>query len=81
MDNDPSTDRKIVFYGYVRGTHLKPTTHVHLIGVGDYAISDISVLQDPCPAPGSNKDRDNSTTKVRICYYISIFIYEIHDPR
>lgn len=53
-------DRTVVFYGYVRGTHLKHNMKVHLIGVGDYDISEISSLNDPCPIP----DKDSADKKV-----------------
>jgi ribosome biogenesis protein BMS1 len=48
---DESCDRSVTFYGYVRGTHLKPGMKVHLIGVGDYSMTEVSVLPDPCPLP------------------------------
>jgi ribosome biogenesis protein BMS1 len=35
-------------YGYVRGTHLKPNHKVHMIGVGDYDIKELSAVDDPC---------------------------------
>jgi len=31
--------REVAVYGYLRGTHLKPSTLVHLIGAGDFSIS------------------------------------------
>lgn len=46
-----STDREVTLYGYVRGSHLKPTMKMHLIGAGDFEISAISSLPDPCPLP------------------------------
>ena len=45
-------DRDITVYGYVRGTHLQPHHRVHLIGVGDFAISALSSIDDPCHQPG-----------------------------
>ena len=45
-------DRDITLYGYVRGTHLQPHHRVHLIGVGDFAISALSSIDDPCHQPG-----------------------------
>ena len=48
---DPNCDRSVTFYGYVRGTHLKPGMKVHLIGVGDYSMTEVSALPDPCPLP------------------------------
>lgn len=51
VDEDPECDRSVTFYGYVRGTHLKPGMKVHLIGVGDYSMTEVDVLPDPCPLP------------------------------
>jgi ribosome biogenesis protein BMS1 len=42
----------VTLYGYVRGTHLQPHHKVHLIGVGDFPISGLSSLEDPCHQPG-----------------------------
>jgi ribosome biogenesis protein BMS1 len=53
----------MVFYGFVRGTHLNPKVKVHLIGVGDYDMADISVLPDPCPLPDKERDRTTLSKK------------------
>jgi ribosome biogenesis protein BMS1 len=45
-------DRDVTLYGYVRGTHLHPHHRVHLIGVGDFPISGLSSIEDPCHQPG-----------------------------
>jgi hypothetical protein len=50
VDEDENCERSIVLYGYVRGTHLKPTMKVHLIGVGDFEMGSIRLLDDPLPA-------------------------------
>lgn len=46
-------DRKVAVYGYLHGTPLPsaPGFKVHLAGVGDYSISHIEKLPDPCPTP------------------------------
>jgi ribosome biogenesis protein BMS1 len=49
-------DRSIIFYGYIRGTNMKPNCSIHLIGVGDYTISEINVLPDPCPLPNPESE-------------------------
>jgi ribosome biogenesis protein BMS1 len=36
-------------FGYLRGTFLKPKQHVHFLGVGDFQVSKLSVIEDPCP--------------------------------
>ena len=60
-DQDPDCDRSVTFYGWVRGSHLKPGQKVHLIGVGDYNMAEVSKLPDPCPIP--DKDREQKSLK------------------
>ncbi|XP_054432829.1 ribosome biogenesis protein BMS1 homolog [Pteronotus mesoamericanus] len=50
-------DRKLSLYGYLRGAHLKNKSHIHMPGVGDFAVSDISYLPDPCALPEQQKKR------------------------
>ena len=59
IDKNPACDRSVTFYGWVRGSHMKKGTKVHLIGVGDYSMSEISPLADPCPIP----DKEQKTLK------------------
>ncbi|XP_062859134.1 ribosome biogenesis protein BMS1 homolog [Trichomycterus rosablanca] len=54
---DPKCDRTVSLYGYLRGTFLKNKGQVHIPGVGDYSVSDISFLPDPCPLPETQKKR------------------------
>ncbi|CCK69853.1 GTPase BMS1 KNAG_0D01010 [Huiozyma naganishii CBS 8797] len=46
-------DRKVALYGYLHGTPLasNPATRVHIAGVGDFPISQVEKLPDPCPTP------------------------------
>lgn len=62
IDEDEECDRTVTFYGYVRGTHLKPGMKVHIIGLGDYAMEEVSVLPDPCPVP--EKEREHKVSFV-----------------
>ena len=48
---NPTGDRKAALYGYLRGTTLKGNQKIHLAGVGDFPISDLTFLPDPCPLP------------------------------
>ena len=49
---DAGVDRSVVLYGYVRGAHLKATSRVHLIGVGDFGISEVGKRRcTPVPPP------------------------------
>jgi len=50
-------DRSVCFYGYVRGCPLKKNAYIHIPGNGDYQISDMSLLADPCPLPEKEKKR------------------------
>lgn len=50
-------DRKLSLYGYLRGAHLKNKSHIHVPGVGDFVVSDISFLPDPCALPEQQKKR------------------------
>ncbi|SCU93364.1 LANO_0E03686g1_1 [Lachancea nothofagi CBS 11611] len=46
-------DRKVALYGYLHGTALTSVAgaRVHLAGIGDYSISHVEKLPDPCPTP------------------------------
>lgn len=67
-DKDPSCDRNVTFYGYVRGSHLKEGQRVHLIGVGDFGMAEVSVLPDPCPIP----DKDQKVSLLEHFHIISL---------
>ncbi|KAL4677283.1 hypothetical protein H8957_008229 [Semnopithecus entellus] len=44
-------DRQVSLYGYVRGAHLKNKSQIHMAGIEDFAMHDISFLPDPCALP------------------------------
>ncbi|MEQ2198169.1 Glycoside hydrolase 2 (Mannanase, beta-galactosidase) [Xenoophorus captivus] len=69
---DPKCDRTVSLYGYLRGAHLKNKGQVHVpaaamlitllcvcvrTGVGDFQVSDVNFLPDPCPLPDAQKKR------------------------
>ncbi|KAK9820869.1 hypothetical protein WJX81_007795 [Elliptochloris bilobata] len=54
---DPKCDREVTVYGYARGCNLKLGARMHLAGVGDYPVAEVSALPDPCPLPGAAKKR------------------------
>ncbi|XP_060080432.1 ribosome biogenesis protein BMS1 homolog [Ylistrum balloti] len=60
-------DRNISLYGYVRGTHLKNRSNVHIPGCGDFTIHDMQILSDPCPTPDQEKRR-SLNQRERIIY-------------
>ncbi|KAK2876347.1 hypothetical protein Q8A67_020443 [Cirrhinus molitorella] len=54
---DPKCDRTVSLYGYLRGMFLKNKCQVHIPGVGDFSVGDVSFLPDPCPLPEVIKKR------------------------
>ncbi|KAH6835805.1 P-loop containing nucleoside triphosphate hydrolases superfamily protein [Perilla frutescens var. hirtella] len=50
-------DRNVTLYGYLRGCNLKKGTKAHIAGVGDYPLSGITALADPCPLPSAAKKK------------------------
>lgn len=54
---DPKVSRDVVLYGYVRGVPLMKESTVHIAGVGDMKIGELSYLPDPCPLPSREKKR------------------------
>lgn len=52
IEKNPKVDRKVAIYGYLHGTPLASSNaRVHIAGVGDYTVSNIEKLPDPCPTP------------------------------
>lgn len=52
IEKDPKCDRKIALYGYLHGTPLPANNaRVHLAGAGDFTVSEVEKLPDPCPTP------------------------------
>ncbi|XP_073857670.1 ribosome biogenesis protein BMS1 homolog isoform X2 [Macaca fascicularis] len=48
-------DWQVSLYGFLRGAHLKSKSQIHMAGIGDFAMSDISFLPDPCALPEQRK--------------------------
>lgn len=55
LRKNPKCDRNIYLYGYVRGIPLSKNNNIHLPGCGDYRISSINNIPDPCPFPEKKK--------------------------
>ncbi|EDW79403.1 uncharacterized protein Dwil_GK20458 [Drosophila willistoni] len=64
---NPKCDREVILYGYVRGVPLKQEHMVHIAGLGDARIDELSVIPDPCPLPGTEKKR-SLLEKERLLY-------------
>ncbi|XP_054839546.1 ribosome biogenesis protein BMS1 homolog [Eublepharis macularius] len=54
---NPKCDRRVSLYGYLRGAYLKNKSQIHIPGVGDFTVSDVSFLPDPCALPEHQKKR------------------------
>ncbi|SPO05877.1 related to GTP-binding protein Bms1p, required for distinct steps of 40S ribosome biogenesis [Cephalotrichum gorgonifer] len=64
IEADPKCDRSIVLSGYLRGTNFSATgQRVHIPGVGDFTISNIEALPDPCPTPATEQAIAKATGK------------------
>ncbi|CAI0447284.1 unnamed protein product [Linum tenue] len=50
-------DRNVTVYGYLRGCNLKREMKVHVAGVGDFSLSGVTALPDPCPLPSAAKKK------------------------
>lgn len=78
IEQDPNCSRTLTFYGYVRGAHLKSSTKVHLIGVGDFGITELSPLPDPLPIPDKETERTvsdfRSSTALPKLYLRKVYI-------
>uniref|UniRef100_A0A914XT40 Bms1-type G domain-containing protein n=1 Tax=Plectus sambesii TaxID=2011161 RepID=A0A914XT40_9BILA len=57
LRDNPKSDRTVSLYGWVRGTHFKNHSAIHIPGVGDMRIKEMTALSDPCPLPGESKKR------------------------
>jgi ribosome biogenesis protein BMS1 len=50
-------DRTVTLYGYVHGTNLRLGTKIHIPGVGDLDMSNVTLLGDPCPLPNVDSEK------------------------
>ncbi|PVD24966.1 hypothetical protein C0Q70_15462 [Pomacea canaliculata] len=64
---NPKCDRRVTFYGYVRGIALKNKQSIHIAGAGDFKIAEAESLPDPCPTPDMEKRR-SLNQKERLLY-------------
>jgi ribosome biogenesis protein BMS1 len=52
IEEDQKCDRTVVLSGYLRGTNFSAQgQRVHIPGLGDYTITSMEALPDPCPTP------------------------------
>lgn len=60
-------NREVILYGYVRGVPMTKENMVHIAGLGDMRVHEMSTLPDPCPLPSGEKKR-NLMEKERLLY-------------
>jgi ribosome biogenesis protein BMS1 len=53
----PTVDRTVTLYGYLRGTNLRESTKVHVPGAGDLVIKSVTRLADPCSLPTMDSEK------------------------
>ncbi|RAL65697.1 hypothetical protein DID88_005365 [Monilinia fructigena] len=52
IEEDEKCDRTVVLSGYLRGTNFAAQgQRVHIPGLGDFSVSAMEALPDPCPTP------------------------------
>nr|XP_055192241.1 ribosome biogenesis protein BMS1 homolog [Nyctereutes procyonoides] len=64
-------DRKVSLYGYLRGAHLKNKSQIHMPGGGEFAVSDVTFLPDPCALPERPKKRCLNEKEKLVCAPLS----------
>lgn len=67
MRLNPKCDREVILYGYVRGVPMAKENMVHIAGLGDMRVHELSALSDPCPLPNREKKR-SLLEKERLLY-------------
>lgn len=64
---NPKCNREVILYGYVRGVPISKENMVHIAGLGDMRLNELSMLPDPCPLPNGEKKR-SLMEKERLLY-------------
>jgi ribosome biogenesis protein BMS1 len=63
----PKISHDLVFYGYARGNTFNEGYKFHVLGVGDFDITEVSLKPDPCPLTNPIKRR-GLNEKERLIY-------------
>lgn len=64
IEEDPKCDRSIVLSGYLRGTNFTSQgQRIHVAGLGDFTVSNMEVMPDPCPTPSMEQAMAKITGK------------------
>ena len=65
---NPSAPRDVAVYGWLHGCNLKRNQLVHVAGVGDMAVGDLTALPDPCPLPSADKKQRKLDERSKLLY-------------
>ena len=66
IEENPKCDRTVALYGYLRGTNLVADgARVHIPGAGDFNVSAVEGLPDPCPTPFMDQAFAKASGKVQ----------------
>ncbi|KAI1379351.1 DUF663-domain-containing protein [Hypoxylon crocopeplum] len=66
IEEDEKCDRSVALSGYLRGTNFSGhNQRVHIPGLGDFTVSSIEALPDPCPTPAMEQAVAKATGKSR----------------
>ncbi|KAH8596175.1 hypothetical protein B0O99DRAFT_621199 [Bisporella sp. PMI_857] len=64
VEENPKCDRTVVLSGYLRGTNFAAQgQRVHIPGLGDFTVSAMEALPDPCPTPNMEQIVAKATGK------------------
>jgi len=65
---NPKCDRNVSLYGYLRGANIRNHARVHLVGTGDFVLSNVDLLPDPCPFPETMAKKRTLVEKEKTIY-------------
>eukprot|EP00227_Mantoniella_beaufortii_P013557 CAMPEP_0197575686 /NCGR_PEP_ID=MMETSP1326-20131121/997_1 /TAXON_ID=1155430 /ORGANISM="Genus nov. species nov., Strain RCC2288" /LENGTH=389 /DNA_ID=CAMNT_0043138497 /DNA_START=248 /DNA_END=1414 /DNA_ORIENTATION=+ len=68
VHDHPAGERDVAVYGWLHGCNLKRGQLVHVAGVGDMTVADLSALPDPCPLPSSEKKQRKLDERQKLLY-------------
>lgn len=64
-----SNDNTTYLFGYVRGVGLSTNQVIHIPGAGDYPITSVKALNDPCPLSAPEQTSQRTLKKVQQSVY------------
>ena len=61
-------DREVAVFGWLHGCNMKADQLVHVAGVGDMKVKEITQLPDPCPLPSQDKRARRLDDRSKLIY-------------